>query len=54
MREVIDTVYFLPRTDIYRVFFVATPHRGSKLALNPAALLAYPPGASEDRRDIFC
>lgn len=28
-------IYFLPRQDVSRVIFVATPHRGSKLALRP-------------------
>lgn len=46
MREVIDTVYFMPPLDISRVIFVATPHCGSKLALNPAARLAYSPVSS--------
>jgi len=30
-------VYFLPRKDVSRVIFVATPHRGSRLALRPIA-----------------
>ncbi len=34
-------IYFPPRSDISRVIFVATPHRGSSLATNPlAGLLA--------------
>lgn len=30
-------IYFEPRKDIARVIFVATPHRGSRLAINPVA-----------------
>ena len=30
-------IYFAPRDDISRVIFVATPHRGSRLAFNPVA-----------------
>jgi len=30
-------IYFSPREDISRVIFVATPHRGSRLAFNPVA-----------------
>lgn len=40
MRELLDLIYFTPRTDISRVIFVATPHRGSRLALTPVARLA--------------
>jgi len=35
--QLLHMVYFLPRQDVRRVIFVATPHRGSNLALNPAA-----------------
>lgn len=30
-------IYFPPRSDISRIIFVATPHRGSPLAVNPVA-----------------
>lgn len=36
-KEILDLVYFMPRADIRRAIFVATPHRGSNLALNPVA-----------------
>jgi pimeloyl-ACP methyl ester carboxylesterase len=37
-QETIDRlIYFPPRSDISRVIFVATPHRGSRLAFNPVA-----------------
>jgi triacylglycerol esterase/lipase EstA (alpha/beta hydrolase family) len=36
-KSVLELVYFAPRKDIDRVIFVATPHRGSNLALNPVA-----------------
>lgn len=32
-----EIINFEPRTDIERVIFVATPHQGSQLALNPVA-----------------
>ncbi|HEY5769362.1 MAG TPA: hypothetical protein VIS71_05895 [Terrimicrobium sp.] len=36
-RELLEIVYFLPRNDVAEVIFVATPHRGSQLALRPLA-----------------
>ena len=36
-RELLEIVYFSPRTDVSRVIFVSTPHRGSQLALRPLA-----------------
>lgn len=38
-RFIIDIVDFRPRSDVDRVVFMATPHRGSRLAVNPAAKL---------------
>ncbi|HEY5792419.1 MAG TPA: alpha/beta fold hydrolase [Chthoniobacterales bacterium] len=35
--EFLRFIYFLPRKDVSRVIFVATPHRGSRLALRPLA-----------------
>ena len=34
-RELLKIVYFSPRSDVSRVIFVSTPHRGSQLALRP-------------------
>ncbi len=36
-RELLKLLYFSPRPDVSRVIFVATPHRGSGLALRPIA-----------------
>ena len=36
-RELLKLLYFSPRSDVSRVIFVATPHRGSGLALRPIA-----------------
>jgi pimeloyl-ACP methyl ester carboxylesterase len=36
-RQLLNLIYFSPRNDVSRVIFVATPHRGSRLALNPIA-----------------
>lgn len=36
-KQILEFAYFTPREDIDRVLFVATPHRGSNLALNPVA-----------------
>ncbi len=36
-QRILDLVNFQPRHDVSRVVFFATPHRGSKLALNPVA-----------------
>jgi len=36
-KQILEFVYFAPRTDLHRVIFVSTPHRGSDLALNPVA-----------------
>lgn len=35
-----EMIFFEPRRDVGRVIFVATPHRGSQLALNPLARFA--------------
>lgn len=35
-----DLIFFQPRRDVSRVIFVAVPHRGSRLAVNPLAGLA--------------
>lgn len=37
-RQIENLIFFPPRTDIGRVVFIATPHRGSQMALNPAAV----------------
>jgi pimeloyl-ACP methyl ester carboxylesterase len=36
-RELFKLLFFSPRSDVSRVIFVATPHRGSGLALRPLA-----------------
>jgi pimeloyl-ACP methyl ester carboxylesterase len=36
-RELLKLLYFSPRSDVSRVIFVSTPHRGSGLALRPIA-----------------
>jgi pimeloyl-ACP methyl ester carboxylesterase len=36
-QQLLEIVNFKPRADVSRVIFVATPHQGSKLALNPVA-----------------
>jgi len=33
-------IFYRPRTDISRVIFIATPHRGSRMAFNPVARVA--------------
>ncbi|HRJ71859.1 MAG TPA: hypothetical protein PLS03_06520 [Terrimicrobiaceae bacterium] len=35
MQEILDMIYFSPRNDVARTIFIATPHRGSNLAVNP-------------------
>lgn len=35
-----ETIYFPPRRDVDRVIFVATPHRGSRIATSPLVNLA--------------
>ncbi len=35
--QLLELIYFEPRQDIARAVFVATPHRGSDLAVNPVA-----------------
>lgn len=57
-REILDLVYFAPREDVHRVIFVATPHRGSNLALNPmanfgAGLIRLPVGLGKGDREEF-
>ncbi len=37
-RQVEELIFFRPRTDIGRAVFIATPHRGSQMALNPVAV----------------
>ncbi len=35
MQEILELIYFSPRNDVARTIFIATPHRGSNLAVNP-------------------
>lgn len=52
-------IFYRPRTDIARVIFIATPHRGSRMAFNPVAraasrLIMLPQFlARDDRRAIL-
>ncbi|MFZ4598751.1 MAG: esterase/lipase family protein [Terrimicrobiaceae bacterium] len=54
-----ELIFFEPRKDVGRVIFVATPHRGSQLAMNPVARLASRliqlPGliGSQDRMELL-
>lgn len=57
-RQIEEMILFPPRTDIGRAVFIATPHRGSQMALNPLAaffarLIRLPESISRvDRRSI--
>lgn len=58
-RQIEELIFFPPRTDIGRAVFIATPHRGSQMALNPIAsffarLIRLPESiAQADRRSII-